>query len=477
MSVQPASSTPALGPQPTLSTPTKAGHSVLSLDYSPPTGEQTLRIRGDLHNDLANMSRRAARAASTSIPTSAASRLVLLPEHGPSLRVLTQRHQDGFIKAGMERIQKEILTEPTASKVVLDVDRIETEHPDKCFLYYAMSSRNYISILFTSALFSAALDKGDRIADRPPFIRLPEPIGPKTVQEFLHNNPPGDDPLYDHEPHVRKELVSVNLTPFSNPNEPGECTWVYYLQNANIVNRKPLEFFQMVFDRYGLAPDPAKREAYIEELAALHHSLQQCAYDYLSAMRSRDTENIDLLQFESDESQIKKGSRAIIFQYEASENIVHEICYPSKAFGIPNNKFSSFPATLRAQCDEVFPDGSSDTEKAQIENDRLSLQGRLLAQSTMVPEHNIQTYTHGYGRFFGIPGSDDELVPSETGAPSGRPREWSIHDCRRLASQANAAENSFECLELIVRKEMLLERAKRVFAAAIAESGASTSEN
>lgn len=451
----------------------KAGHSSLSRDLRPFIVKERREIRGDLTSDLANMSRRAARAASGVTHEAASPGLRLAPEHGPSLTVLTQRHHHWPILEGMQRVQEEIVTDPTGSKVVLDIDRIETEHPDKCYLYYAMSLKNFTSILFTSALFSAALDEGDKITERPPFIRLPEPVGPKTVQEFLRANPPDRTMgLYDHNPAIRKELVAVNPLLFSNVNNGGECTWDYYIEDANVVNRPPDEFFKMVFDRYGLVPDPQKRAAYIDELIILHNNLRQCAYDYLSAMRSKDTEDVDGLKFHSEEARIKNGSRAVIFQYEVSEDLVHQICYPAIAYGHQNVLFSSFTETVRNQCDEVFPDRSSQKEKRYLENDRLSLQGRMLAQSTMVPDHNIQTHTHGYGRFFGIPGTDTELAPSEPDAASDKPREWSLDECQRLARQANAAENSFECLELIVRKEMLLERAKRVFAAAIAESAA-----
>ncbi len=460
-----------LGLQPTPSN----GEFVIRIDACPTTA-QPQRIRGDLSNDLANMSRRAASAASSTTQNTAGARFSLLPEHGPSLTVLTQRHHHLAISQGMERIQEMILEDPSAGKLVLDVDRIETQNPEKCFLYYSMGLNNYVSILFTSALFSSVLDESDKFAERPPFMRLPEPVGPKTAREFLHNNPPNGDPLYDHNPHVRKELVAVAPFLFSNPHDAGECPWIFYMLNSNIINRSPAEFFKMIFDRYDLASDPLKREAYISELAALHKGLRQCAYDYLSAMRSRDSRDIDHLEFETQDSLIREGARAVVFQFEVEEDLLPEVCYPSKEYGLPNEKLSSIPETVRAQCREVFPEDSTPEKNKELEGDRLSLQGRLLAQSTMVPDHNIKAHMHGYGRFFGIPGSDDILDPSETVSEAGKPEEWSLQECHRLARQANAAENTFECLELIARKEFLLARGKSIFKQIVSESLPQTRE-
>lgn len=451
------------------------GTFVIRID-SCPTPRQPRRIRGDLHSDLANMSGRAARAASAVATEAAISRLNLMPQQGPSLTVLTQRHHHLAISQGMERIQEMILEDPSACKLVLDVDRIETQNPEKCFLYYSMGLNNYVSTLFTSALFSSVLDEGDRIAERPPFLRLPEPVGPKTTREFLHNNPTDGDPLYDHNPHVRKELVAVTPFLFSNSHDAGECPWIFYMLNSNVINRSPVEFFTMIFDRYDLASDPAKRKTYIAELSALHKSLRQCAYDYLSAMRSKDSRDIDHLDFETEESLIREGPRAVVFQHEVAEDLLPEVCYPSKEYGLPNEKLSSISDTVRAQCRETFPEDSTPDKIKEIECDRLSLQGRLLAQSVMVPDHNIKAHLHGYGRFFGISGSDDVLDPSKITSAADRPEEWSLQGCQRLARQANAAENTFECLELIARKEFLLARAKRIFKQIVSESLPQTRE-
>ncbi len=456
--------------------------------HSPPAKGQT-EIRSRLPGELANMSRRAApRTTSlvntTSTTTTSASRCTAatlgnrpIAAHGPSLTVLTQDHPDIRVRTRIDQIQGEVLEDPTAAKLVMDIDRIETEHPEKCHQYTASSIKNYTSMLFTSALFSSTLDEGDKIAERAPFLRLPEPGGAKTVQEFLRENPPSkEDPFYDEQSHIRKELTSTSPILFSNPHDPGESTWWYYRGNSNCVMRSPADYFEMVFDRYNLLSDPEDgtlRRQKIEELTRLHISLQRCAYEYLCAMRGKEAQEEDLAGIGT--SREPRDSRGVVFQFGIPEDVVHQVCFPAKAYGIPHPSISSFPATVRAQCAGEFPPDSTPGVKGDIENTRMSLQGRLLAQSVMVPGNGIQSYVHGYGRFFN-PEMDSGNRESESAMdPETAATVPSLVDaCKSEAAIANKAENSFECLELIVRKEAILAKAKRIFADAIEKSPAHT---
>lgn len=454
------SSNPPWDLEPALLVPASGGSKpVLSLICSFLTETDELGIRSGLPSDLANMAKRTAKAVSPIANAGNTPR----PEYGPSMRILTQAHRKRLIEVELEKIKKTILRDPAASKLVCDIDRIEKQYPQACFQYSGMCLRNYTSLLFTSALFSATLDEGDKVYERAAFLRLPEPDGAKTVQAFLKMNPPDENRCYDLQPHIRKELVSTSPVLFSNPHDPGECTWLYYRGNKNCMIRKSDEFFKMVFDRYGLVPDLDKRKAYIAQLSDLHLSLQRCAAEYLSVMRSEDSSE----------------ASGIVFQFGLSEDIVHEVCYTSQEFGIPNPNFDSFSEAIREQCEGSYPAGASKKEIEAIEDDRLRLQGRLLAQSTMVPDHNIQTLVHGYGRFFCQEiGSEtrkydmDDRKSSETASAAAAKSTWDMAACQKLARQADEAESSPKCKKLIAKKEEILAKAKRVFAKAIKESPA-----
>lgn len=458
MSVKTADNTPSWDLEPALVVPASGtGKPILSLICSFLNETDKLGIRSGLPSDLADMAKRTAKAVSPI----AASRSASNTEYGPSLTVLTQKHHKRLIEVELDKIKKTILSDPAASKLVCDIDRIEKLYPEACFQYSGMCLRNYTSFLFTSALFSATLDEGDKVAERAPFIRLPEPDGAKTTGEFLKINPPIAGRCYDLQAHIRKELVSTSPVLFSNPHDPGECTWLYYRGNRNCIIRRPDEFFTMVFDRYGLVPNGDKRKAYLAELGDLHIGIQHCAAEYLSAMRSEESD-----------------ATGVVFQFPIHKDLAYEVCYTSEAFGIPHPTFSSFEETIGEQCEETYPADADKNEIEAIEDERLRLQGRLLAQSTMVPDHNIQALIHGYGRFFcpRLNGERrnydlDDYKGSDTTAAASNPK-WDMAACRKLARQADEAENSPKCKELITEKDAILAQAKRIFAKAIQESPA-----
>lgn len=374
----------------------------------------------------------------------------------PSLRILNLNYS--FMRESLSSIKKEIEDDASGNKVVCDVMQIENYYPDHTFFYHGMRLSNFLSTFFIDALFANIIHEKRNFI---PLMPLPSAAEPQTIQEFLALHPPDDDAVYDTSPEVRRSLLSVNLSLFSNANNGWESTWKFYRQNSNMNIKGIRENLEGIFNKYKLVSDPIRKSDCLAQLEKQYKRLEKCAITYQTLLAS----NID-----GRKSLFKGLPSGVVLQLAVPDELVDKVAYSCEDFGLPCDISKSGGFSNLVQELSHHERLARLSKNARVSRDdgvyRFNTQARLLVPALQVPDHNIQAFVHGYGRFF-----DSRLKEISPLFKNGEILPWGFSDNLRRAQKVDTMENSQACLKLVKQKEEIILKIQAIFAEMLLENG------